>query len=66
MLLKCCPPYLTLKKKYNDDQAFKLSPSNMEAPVRSDDNIHRMEDKLNSIIPENPNKPYDVKEVIQT
>ncbi|MBP7508613.1 MAG: acyl-CoA carboxylase subunit beta [Prolixibacteraceae bacterium] len=44
-----------------------LPSNNMEeAPVREcDDNIHRMEDKLNSIIPENPNKPYDVKEVIQ-
>lgn len=43
-----------------------LPSNNMEeAPVREcDDNIHRMEDKLNSIIPENPNKPYDVKEVI--
>jgi len=43
-----------------------LPSNNMEeAPVREcDDNIHRMEDSLNSIIPDNPNKPYDVKEVI--
>ena len=29
-----------------------------------DDPIDRLEDSLNEIIPENPNKPYDVKDVI--
>jgi acetyl-CoA carboxylase carboxyltransferase component len=36
-----------------------------EAPlVACSDPINRLEDSLNSIIPENPNKPYDVKDVI--
>lgn len=36
-----------------------------EAPlVHCDDPIDRLEDNLNEIIPENPNKPYDVKDVI--
>jgi acetyl-CoA carboxylase carboxyltransferase component len=36
-----------------------------EAPVEvCDDPIDRLEDELNSIIPDNPNKPYDVKDVI--
>lgn len=36
-----------------------------EAPlVTCDDPIDRLEDFLNEIIPENPNKPYDVKDVI--
>src|SRR5574344_1838745 len=36
-----------------------------EAPLTScSDPIDRLEDTLNSIIPENPNKPYDVKNVI--
>ncbi|MCX6231917.1 MAG: acyl-CoA carboxylase subunit beta [Bacteroidetes bacterium] len=36
-----------------------------EAPLAPcDDPIHRLEDTLNYIIPENPNKPYDVKDVI--
>ena len=29
-----------------------------------DDPIDRLEDTLNEIIPDNPNKPYDVKDVI--
>jgi methylmalonyl-CoA decarboxylase subunit alpha len=43
-----------------------LPSNNMEDPpvIPCNDNIHRMEDRLNSIIPENPNKPYDVKDVI--
>jgi len=43
-----------------------LPSNNMEDPpvIPCDDNIHRMEDRLNSIIPENPNKPYDIKDVI--
>ena len=36
-----------------------------EAPlVHCDDPIDRLEDSLNEIIPDNPNKPYDVKDVI--
>jgi methylmalonyl-CoA decarboxylase subunit alpha len=36
-----------------------------EAPlVHCEDPIDRLEDFLNEIIPENPNKPYDVKDVI--
>ncbi len=36
-----------------------------EAPLlKTNDPINRLEDSLNSIIPDNPNKPYDVKDVI--
>lgn len=36
-----------------------------EAPlIESHDPIDRLEDKLNSIIPDNPNLPYDMKDVI--
>jgi methylmalonyl-CoA decarboxylase subunit alpha len=40
--------------------------NNLEEPPRIDcsDPINRLEDSLNYIIPENPNKPYDVKDVI--
>jgi methylmalonyl-CoA decarboxylase subunit alpha len=40
--------------------------NNLEDPpiVETDDPIDRLEDSLNEIIPENPNKPYDVKDVI--
>ncbi|HEY9114530.1 MAG TPA: acyl-CoA carboxylase subunit beta [Bacteroidales bacterium] len=38
-----------------------------EAPIVScTDPINRLEDSLNYIIPENPNKPYDVKDVIHS
>ncbi|MCF0211814.1 MAG: acyl-CoA carboxylase subunit beta [Bacteroidales bacterium] len=38
-----------------------------EAPyVPCTDPIDRLEDKLNEIIPENPNAPYDVKDIINT
>ena len=42
--------------------------NNMEdPPVKpTDDPDDRRDDELNSIIPENPNKPYDIKTVIQT
>ena len=46
---------------------FSYLPSNNmeEAPmVECNDSIHRMEDRLNTIIPDNANKPYDVKDVI--
>ncbi len=44
-----------------------LPSNNLEnAPVYlSDDNINRVEDSLNEIIPESPNKPYDMKDVIK-
>jgi len=43
-----------------------LPQNNLEEPpfVPCDDPIDRLEDSLNSIIPDNPNKPYDVKDVI--
>jgi acetyl-CoA carboxylase carboxyltransferase component len=45
-----------------------LPQNNMEDPPLSvcDDPIDRLEDDLNHIIPENPNKPYDVKDVIHS
>lgn len=43
-----------------------LPQNNLEDPVstESSDPIDRMDDTLNELIPENPNQPYDVKEVI--
>lgn len=43
-----------------------LPSNNLEDPAatETDDPHDRMEDSLNEIIPENPNTPYDVKEVI--
>ncbi len=43
-----------------------LPQNNMEeAPVRpTDDPVDRLCDKLDSLIPDNPNKPYDIKDVI--
>lgn len=40
--------------------------NNMEEPpfIPTNDPINRLEDSLNEIIPDNPNKPYDIKEVI--
>ena len=40
--------------------------NNMEEPPykETQDPINRLEDSLNQIIPDNPNKPYDVKDVI--
>ena len=38
-----------------------------EAPLaHCDDPIDRIDDVLNDIIPDNPNKPYDVKDIIHT
>ncbi len=38
-----------------------------EAPLaQCDDPIDRIDDILNDIIPDNPNKPYDVKDIIHT
>ncbi|PLX18276.1 MAG: methylmalonyl-CoA carboxyltransferase, partial [Candidatus Muiribacterium halophilum] len=41
--------------------------NNMETPpyVDSGDDPNRMEEELNTIIPENPNKPYSMKKVIK-
>ncbi|MDR2125639.1 MAG: acyl-CoA carboxylase subunit beta [Prevotellaceae bacterium] len=43
-----------------------LPQNNMEEtpPVLCEDAINRLEDSLNDIIPDNPNKPYDMYEVI--
>lgn len=43
-----------------------LPQNNLEDPpvVATDDPIDRLEDSLNMIIPDNPSKPYDVKDVI--
>lgn len=43
-----------------------LPSNNMEDPpcIECTDPIDRLEDSLNAIIPDNPNKPYDVKDVI--
>lgn len=43
-----------------------LPQNNLEDPPIAfcDDPIDRLEDALNDIIPENPNKPYDIKDVI--
>jgi propionyl-CoA carboxylase beta subunit len=42
--------------------------NNMDDPpvVESQDPADRMDEALNSIVPENPNKPYDMKEVIHS
>jgi len=38
-----------------------------EAPtIECNDPVNRIDDKLNEIIPDNPNKPYDIKEVIHS
>ena len=43
-----------------------LPQNNLEDPIQTvcDDPIDRLEDSLNEIIPENPNQPYDMKDVI--
>ncbi len=43
-----------------------LPQNNLEEPpqVSNDDPIDRLDDALNDVIPENPNKPYDVKDII--
>jgi propionyl-CoA carboxylase beta chain len=43
-----------------------LPQNNMDDPpvLTTNDSPRRMDEKLNSIIPENPNKPYDMKEVL--
>jgi methylmalonyl-CoA decarboxylase subunit alpha len=45
-----------------------LPQNNLEDPPIAfcDDPIDRLDDRLNDIIPENPNKPYDIKDVIHS
>jgi acetyl-CoA carboxylase carboxyltransferase component len=45
-----------------------LPSNNMETPpeIECNDPVERVDDLLNDIIPENPTKPYDVKQVITT
>lgn len=45
-----------------------LPQNNLEEPpvAPCDDPIDRLDDALNEIVPENPNKPYDVKDVIHS
>jgi len=45
-----------------------LPQNNLEDPpiAPCDDPIDRLDDALNEIVPENPNKPYDVKDVIHS
>lgn len=42
--------------------------NNLEEPIQTDfdDPIERLEDKLNSIVPDNPSQAYDMTEVIMT
>ncbi len=44
-----------------------LPQNNLEDPpeIECNDPIDRLEDQLNEIIPDNPNKPYNVKEIIR-
>ncbi|MBS4027455.1 MAG: acyl-CoA carboxylase subunit beta [Ignavibacteriales bacterium] len=47
---------------------FSYIPSNNidDAPTfETNDDFHREDEKLNSIIPENSNKPYDIKDIIK-
>jgi propionyl-CoA carboxylase beta chain len=60
----------------NDEQALMmirelmsfLPANNMEdAPVKPNtDDIHREDEKLQTIVPDDPNKPYDIKDIITT
>jgi methylmalonyl-CoA decarboxylase subunit alpha len=60
----------------NEDEAFEslkilLSylPQNNKATtpkVDTDDPVERIDESLNYIVPDNPNKPYDIKQVITT
>jgi propionyl-CoA carboxylase beta chain len=47
---------------------FSFIPQNNmeEAPaVECDDPVDRMDEELNSLVPENPNKPYDIRDVMK-
>jgi propionyl-CoA carboxylase beta chain len=60
----------------DEDAAFEnlkrlfafLPQNNREMPpvVESGDPIDRVDESLNYLVPENPNKPYDMKEIIQS
>ncbi len=45
-----------------------LPQNNLEEPIQTEcnDPIDRLDDSLNTIIPENPNQPYNVKDIIYT
>ena len=45
-----------------------LPPNNLEDPPRvaCRDDINRMDERLASLVPDNPNKPYDMKEIVRT
>ncbi len=45
-----------------------LPPNNLEDPPRvaCSDDINRMDERLASLVPDNPNKPYDMKEIVRT
>jgi methylmalonyl-CoA decarboxylase alpha subunit len=45
-----------------------LPSNNLEMPpvVRTDDDINRTDEMLNDIVPESPNKPYDMKGIIKS
>jgi acetyl-CoA carboxylase carboxyltransferase component len=45
-----------------------LPSNNLEQPpiYEFEDDINRIDERLNEIVPENPNKPYDMKEVIKS
>src|SRR5262244_58276 len=50
-----------------DAPAARLSPPNNEAGVPewpSHDDIERLEKSLDTLVPDNPNKPYDIKELL--
>ncbi len=44
-----------------------LPSNNLEVPpvYQSNDDINRIEERLNELVPVNPNKPYDMKEIIR-
>ncbi len=44
-----------------------LPSNNLENPpaYQTEDDINRVEEKLNELVPVNPNKPYDMKEIIR-
>jgi propionyl-CoA carboxylase beta chain len=60
----------------NDEQALMmirelmgyLPANNMEDPpiVPCTDDIHREDESLQTVVPDDPNKPYDIKEIINT
>jgi propionyl-CoA carboxylase beta chain len=59
----------------NEAEALKLTRrlmgyiplNNLDDPpvIENDDPVDRQDDELNRIVPENPNKPYDIKEIIK-